>query len=69
MKKNSKSKLGLIFATVGLIITCIDLIISKFQSRSIILFCCLITIWICELDNYKKITKVKRIKRCKRWEC
>ena len=54
MKNNNNSKLSLIFATVGLLITCINLIISKFEGTSIILFICLITIWICSLEDYKK---------------
>ncbi len=57
MKKINSAKLSLIFATAGLIIACINLIISQFQGTSVALFCSLIAIWICNLGNYKKHSK------------
>ena len=57
MKKINGSKLSFVFITVGLIVSCINLIISEFKSTSVVLFCSLITIWICSLDNYKKSNK------------
>lgn len=59
MKKINNAKLSLIFTTVGLIIACINLIISQFQGTSVALFCSLIAIWICSLENYKKNSKKK----------
>ena len=54
MLKKNHNKLILIFITAGLIISCINLIISEFQGPSIVLFCSLITIWICNFENYRK---------------
>ena len=54
MGKINGYKLSFVFATVGLIISCINLVISEFKSTSIVLFCSLIAIWISSLDNYKK---------------
>ncbi len=54
MKKKNNAKLSLGFATAGLILSCINLIISEFQSESGVLFCCSITIWICNLENYRR---------------
>ena len=59
MKKINNSKLSLVFATVGLIISCINLIISEFQGTSVALFCSLIAIWICSLESYNNSNKGK----------
>ncbi len=47
MKEMNNTKLSLVFATVGLVISCINLVTSEFQGTSIVLFCSLIAIWIC----------------------
>ncbi len=57
MKKSNKSKRSLILATAGLLISCVDLIASGFENTSIVLFCSLITIWICSIEDYKKNNK------------
>lgn len=54
MKKNNNSKLSIILATVGLIISCINLVMSEFEGTSIAMFCSLIAIWICSLVELKK---------------
>ncbi len=59
MKAMNNTKLSLIFATVGLVISCINLVTSEFQGTSIVLFCSLIAIWICSLEEYKKSNKDK----------
>ncbi len=59
MNKSNKSRWGLIFATVGLITSCINLILSKGQDTSVVLFCSLITIWLVSLERYKTDSKHK----------
>ncbi len=59
MKKTNNSKLSFFFATIGLILSCINLLISEFEGTSVALFCSLIAIWICNVENYKKNNNTK----------